>query len=117
MLLVVRLDWGLDMEKENGGKKLAVVDVDEEKRDGKELAMELVEENMGKVFAVDVLTELKVVGKVLTKTVGVGMDDEDVDMEVGEEDKLLVTVGELVGRFSPRVLPWPGRERVTVNFS
>ena len=105
VLLVVRLDWGLDMEKENGGKKLAVVDVDEEKRDGKELAMELLEENMGKVFAVDALTELKVVGKVLTKTVGVGMDDEDVDMEVGEGDKLLVTVGELVGSFSPRVLP------------
>ena len=81
VLLVVRLDCGLDMEKENGGKELAVVDVDEEKRDGKELAMELLEENMGKLFAVDDLTEG--VGMVLTKTVGVGMDDEDVDMEVG----------------------------------
>ena len=105
MPLVVRLDCGLDMEKENGGKKLAVVDVDEEKRDGKELAMELVEENMGKVFAVDVVTEFKVVGKVLTKTVGVGMDDEDVDMEVGE----------LVGSFSPRVLPWPGKGSLSTS--
>ena len=114
MLLVVRLDWGLELEKENGGKELAIVDVDGEK-ESKELAMELLEKNMGKVFAVDDLTELKVVGKVLTKTVGVWMDDE-----AGEEDKLLVEVEELVEGadravrgFSPRILPWPGKGSLT----
>ena len=95
VLGAARLDSGL--VKENGGKELAVVDVEKEEKDGKELAMrEVLEENVGKVFAVDDLTEVRAAGKVLTRT-GVGMEDDEADMEGGEGDKLLVIGVEVDG--------------------
>ena len=51
---------------------------------------------MGKVFAVDDLTEVRAAGKVLIRA-GVGMEDDEADMEGGEGDKLLVMGVEVDG--------------------
>ena len=78
----------------------------------------MLEENTRKVFPVDALTELKVVGKLLTQAegAGVGIEDKEVGVELREGDKLLVivveVVGGAVGSFTPRVLPVPGKESV-----